>query len=336
MNDHDKEISKILNLITAYQKSQVLFTFHELKIAQILENGKRKTTRQIARLLDIDVVGTEKFLNAAVTLGLLEKEKNKFSNSELTENFLVQNRRFFLGGQIERYQMRSSRVWSKLTKRLQDRQSNGDQKSEPEADDQGAQALEEQFRLALLHGTELGRHFDFSTYRKLLDLGGGTGAMAIGICHRNPKLEAVVFDLPENMSVAEKYIKRENLENRISFVGGDFKEDALPEDFDAVLLANFMAVADAKENRQLLKKLYKNLPVGGAIIISGWMLDDSQLAPLISVLFCLEDICWNAPDVERSEKVYTRWLEKAGFVNISSTMYLDPTKMLIGYKVASV
>jgi hypothetical protein len=61
-------------------------------------------------------------------------------------------------------------------------------------------------------------------------------------------------------------------------------------------------------------------------------MDDSQLAPQTAVLFCLEDICWNAPDVERSEGVYTEWLREAGFQNIECRTYLEPTKMLYGFK----
>jgi hypothetical protein len=49
-------------------------------------------------------------------------------------------------------------------------------------------------------------------------------------------------------------------------------------------------------------------------------------------LFCLEDICWNAPDVERSESNYAQWLSEAGFERIASRTYLEPTKMLYGFK----
>jgi hypothetical protein len=94
-----------------------------------------------------------------------------------------------------------------------------------------------------------------------------------------------------------------------------------------------MAVAAAEENKELLKKLYNKLPPQGACILSGWIIDDSHLAPQISVLFCLEDICWNAPDVERSERVYTEWLKTAGFKEIECKTYLEPTKMLYGIKV---
>jgi hypothetical protein len=64
-----------------------------------------------------------------------------------------------------------------------------------------------------------------------------------------------------------------------------------------------------------------------------WIIDNTHLSPQISVLFCLEDICWNAPVVERSEKIYTHWLVQAGFENIKCETYFEPAKMLYGFKI---
>jgi predicted O-methyltransferase YrrM len=274
----------------------------------------------------------ERFLNACVIAGLLKKVENGYSNSETAESFLVKNKEFYLGGQLERHRKRSSAVWENLTENLKEWKYGDDEKSTPESEDQGAEAMTEQHNLALFHGFELAKSFDFSTRKKILDLGGGTGATSIALCESYPKLESIVFDLPENVEIAENFVKEKGLSDRISLIGGDFKKDKLPEDFDTVLLANFMAVADAEENKKLLKKLYEKLPAQGTCILSGWIMDDSRLAPELSVLFCLEDICWNAPDVERSEKVYTEWLSEAGFSRIECKTYLEPTKMLYGFK----
>lgn len=326
-----KKLQKLLSLITAYQQSRVLFTFVELEIPQLL--GKEKLTAdEIAKKKKIETLAMDRFLNAAVTVGLLKKSGNKYANSEISESFLIKGTEFYLSGQIERQKKRSFSVWEDLTEKLKNWGKKDNEKSVPEEEDQGAEAMEEQHRLALFQGFELAKAFDFSKFKKILDLGGGTGATSIALCKTHPSLTSIVFDLPENAKIAEKFIKKEKLSKRIEVVGGDFKKDELPDDFDTVLLANFMSVAEPAENQQLLEKLYEKLPSGGACLISGWIIDDSRLAPQISVLFCLEDICWNAPDVERSEKVYKQWLKTAGFKNIKSKTYLEPTKMLYGFK----
>ena len=316
--------------MTAYQQSRVLFTFLELEIPKLFSQ-KDLTASEIAEKKKIHPLAMDRFLSAAVSVGLLKKAKDKYTNSEITEIFLVKGKEFYLGGQIERQKERSFAVWEELTEKLK-KWEEGAENSAPEADDQGAEAMAEQHRLALFQGFELARAFDFSKYRKILDLGGGTGATSIALCKTYPKLKSIVYDLPENAKIAAEFIKKEKLSKRIETVGGDFKKDDLPKGFDAVLLANFMSVAEAEENQNLLKKIYEKLPVGGVCLISGWIIDNSRMSPQLSVLFCLEDICWGAPDVERSEKVYKQWMRKAGFKKIKCETYLEPTKMLYGFK----
>ena len=50
------------------------------------------------------------------------------------------------------------------------------------------------------------------------------------------------------------------------------------------------------------------------------------------MLFCLEDINWEAPDVERSAATYEVWLADAGFSEIERRVYCPPTSMIVGRK----
>jgi ubiquinone/menaquinone biosynthesis C-methylase UbiE len=326
-----ENLSALLDLATGYQKAKVLFTFVELGIADLLRE-KPLTAKAAAQSAKINTLAMERFLNACVSVGLLEKSGENYRNSILSEQFLRGDAHFYLGGQINRYSQRSYPIWADLTEHLKNWEYGDTEKSTPESDDQGAEAMAEQHNLSLLHGHALAKEFDFAKYKKVLDLGGGTGAMSIGLCRNYEGLRAVVFDLPENVGTARELIEKSNLSNRIETVGGDFQKDDLPDDFDVALLANFMSVAEEKDNKKLLSDIFKKLPSGGACILSGLIMEDSRIAPQTAVLFCLEDICWNAPDVERSESVYIEWLREAGFQNIECRTYLEPTKMLYGFK----
>ena len=112
-----KSPAELLKLAVGYQKSNVLFTFAELKIPDILK--EKSDTKTIAKTLKIDPLVMERFLNACVSLGLLKKENDKFSNSELSEKFLLEKGKFYLGGQMRRYQNRSYPTWKNLTEHLQ-------------------------------------------------------------------------------------------------------------------------------------------------------------------------------------------------------------------------
>lgn len=324
-------LAELWEIIAGYQRSRVLFTFAELKIPDLLQE-EPLDAKNIAETLNIHPLAMERFLNSCVVTGLLKRENGLFSNTSLAETFLTEKANFHLGGITGRHAKSGYSVWENLTDNLKNWEYGKSVQTTPDEEDQGAEAMAKQHNLALLNGFALAKAFDFSKYKKVLDLGGGTGATSIALCKTYPQIESVVFDLPENAETARGFINEENLQDRIKTVGGDFKKDGLPKEFDAALLANFMSVADAESNKKLLREIYEKLPAGGACILSGWIIDDSHLSPPVSVLFCLEDICRAAPDVERSEKVYSEWLTEAGFKDIRCETYLYPTKFLCGFK----
>ncbi len=323
--------NELIELAIGYQKSQVLFALVEFEIPKILCR-ENLSADDLAKKLEIHPLAMKRFLDASVAVGLLEREKDFYRNSVLTDYFLVKDSEFYLGGQIKRYKNRSYPLWAELPEKLKSWQYGESNPDAPEDDDQDAESMAEQHNLALLHGRALGENFDLSNYKNLLDLGGGTGAMSIGLCEIYPKLRATVFDLPENVEKADEFISKSRLKSRIKIVGGDLIKDDLPKNFDVALLANLLSVFDAETNKKLLSRIYKMLPENGVCIISGWILDKNRLSPDISVLFCLEDICWNSSDVERSFEVYQSWLRDAGFKKTEFKIYLEPTRMICAYK----
>lgn len=74
--------------------------------------------------------------------------------------------------------------------------------------------------------------------RRLLDLGGGPGWIAIELARRFPNLRGVVFDWPETAAVAQENIQACGLAERLRAQGGDVATDALvageEEGFDLV------------------------------------------------------------------------------------------------------
>lgn len=324
---------ELLDLATGYQRSKTFFTLLELAVPTLLAD-RSLTSAELAAELRIHPLATDRFLNACVGLGLLERNGDQFANSALSAQFLIMDQPTYLGEQFLRYDRTSYPLWSELAQKLRAWQPGATEGELPEDDDQGQESMRAQHNFALLTGAALGAAYDFAAHRCLLDLGGGTGAMSLGICQQHAELHAVVYDLPEIVELAEQFIREAELADRIKTRAGNFKEDELPKDFDVVLLANLLSVASEETNRVLLRRLYERLPEDGAVILSGWILDNSRTSPLIAALFCLEDINRAAPDVERTVATYEDWLTGAGFVVTEHAMYCPPTTMIVGRKRA--
>jgi O-methyltransferase domain/Dimerisation domain len=77
--------------------------------------------------------------------------------------------------------------------------------------------------------------YDFSPFRRIVDVGGGNGALLAGILRANPTLTGIVFELPDVAIRTREQIHKLGLAGRCEIVGGDFFKE-VPSGGDAYLL----------------------------------------------------------------------------------------------------
>ena len=322
---------ELLDLANAYQRSKTLFALIEFQLPTLLAR-RPLTLAEIASALEMHTLAADSFLNACIALGLLERAGDLYRNSPLAEEFLTQGKPGYLGDQFMSYDRASYPLWANLAQNLRQWKPGATDADLPPDDDQGEAGMRDRHNLSLLLGNALGQAFDFSPFSRMLDLGGGTGAMSLSICAQHSHLRSLIFDLPPVARLAQEYVAESGLSDRIEIMEGNFKQDELPDNFDVALLANLLSVASEQTNRKLFQRIYARLPVGGAIILSGYVLDDGRAGPLIPLLFCLQDINWQAPDVEREASTYGEWLMAAGFMEIEHRAFCPPTSLVVGWK----
>jgi ubiquinone/menaquinone biosynthesis C-methylase UbiE len=70
--------------------------------------------------------------------------------------------------------------------------------------------------------------YDFSSFRKIADIGGGDGELLAAILKAHPGVKGVLFDLPRVTAKAERRIEKEGLADRCEIVSGDFFQSVPP------------------------------------------------------------------------------------------------------------
>lgn len=100
--------------------------------------------------------------------------------------------------------------------------------------------------------------------RRLLDLGGGPGWIAIALAQRFAQLEGVVFDWPETAAVAHENIEVAGLGGRLQALGGDIAADPLPTGFDLVWCSSVLHFVP--EVAATLDKLMAAMVPGGWLV----------------------------------------------------------------------
>ncbi|MGH6611542.1 MAG: methyltransferase family protein, partial [Burkholderiaceae bacterium] len=186
----------MLDLATGYQRSKTLFALVEFGVPTMLAGGAL-SLEEIARRLQIHRIAADRFLNAGVALGLLERADERFRNTPLSDQFLVKGKPGYLGDGLLKHDRASYPQWMELARRLREWQPGTNDDKISQEEDQGEQWVAAQHNLALLVGHALADAYDFSRHQRMLDLGGGTGAMSISICTRHKDLRSIVFDLPD-------------------------------------------------------------------------------------------------------------------------------------------
>jgi demethylspheroidene O-methyltransferase len=114
----------------------------------------------------------------------------------------------------------------------------------------------------VLDAYPIGRH------RRLLDVGGGSGTFIRAAGSRAPKLNLMVFDLPQVAEAAKRRLDTPDLAGRLTVTGGDFLSGSLPKGADLISLIRVLHDHDDDRALTLLKAIREALPADGALLIA--------------------------------------------------------------------
>jgi SAM-dependent methyltransferase len=94
--------------------------------------------------------------------------------------------------------------------------------------------------------------YDFAGIRRIVDVGGGYGALLRAILSKYPEMTGVVFDLPYCREGAAGLLKEAGLTGRCEFVGGDFFV-AVPAGADAYCIKSVIHDWDDERSVAILR-----------------------------------------------------------------------------------
>ncbi|MBN3862605.1 methyltransferase [Pseudomonas frederiksbergensis] len=105
---------------------------------------------------------------------------------------------------------------------------------------------------------------EFSTARRMLDLGGGPGLVAIALARDNPMLTGEVFDFAQTVTVAADNIRQAGLEGRLDVRGGDLASDPIGEGYDLIWCSSVLHFVP--DMAATLAKIHAALRPGGVLV----------------------------------------------------------------------
>ena len=152
--------------------------------------------------------------------------------------------------------------------------------------------------------------------KRILDIGGGTGAFLLAVKNKYPSIEATVFDLPNVINVAKgNHQEIDGIVGHLTFCPGDFLKDDFPSNQDVICLVRVLYDHEDTTVELLLRRIYEALPKGGSLLITEPMSGGGKAMRSSDCYFSFYTLAMTTGKV-RSFEEHKAILLKVGFSNI--------------------
>ncbi len=335
--------SHIMQVGMGFFASKTLLSAVELGVFTVLSKEGSATGPELANRIEISERATYDFFDALVALGFLTRDGEgpsaRYANTEESTAFLDRNSSHYVGGILEMANARLYPFWAHLTEGLRTAQPQNEIKETGEpifaklysAPDKLEQFMHAMVGISAGNFNAFAEQFDFSGYKTLCDVGGATGQLSCMVAQRHPHLSCKSFDLPPVQPIAEGWIAKAGLTDRVTAVSGDFFEDELPK-ADVITMGMILHDWNLEKKKLLIRKAYDALPKGGAFVVIESIIDDARRENAFGLLMSLNMLIEFGDAFDYTGADFAGWCREAGFSKVEVMPLAGPSSAAIAYK----
>jgi hypothetical protein len=169
---------------------------------------------------------------------------------------------------------------------------------------QAMSSLSRQFDLAIAHS------YDFSSYRTVIDVGGGQGSLLEAVLQVHPSVSGILVDQAEVIELARQRHFADKFGERVRLVSGNFFE-AVPPGGDLYFLKQIIHDWDDAECIQILSHCREAMNPGGRVLVAEEVIVPGKKIPSMAALIDLQ-LQFLSPGGKRSEAEHRALFESSG------------------------
>jgi len=328
---------RLFEIGSAYRQAKVLLSAVELGVFSELAAGPLDA-RDLASRIRVHGRSARDFFDALVATGLLTRDdEGRYRNTEESDFYLDRAKPTYLGASFDQYNRREYALWGSLTQSLR----TGNPAAETHGQDHFGSLYSDAARFrtfvaamtsgSLLAAQGIAHQFPWENYQTLCDVGTAQGCLPVQVALAHPHVSVIGFDLPMLRSAFEEYAVERNVADRVSFAGGDFFKDPLPQ-ADVIVLGRVLHNWDLEAKKMLLDKAYRAIRTGGAVIVYDMLIDDDRRTSTIGLLSSLNMVLWTTGGFGYTATDCTGWMRSAGFAKTKVRDLPGGNSMIIGEK----
>jgi hypothetical protein len=124
------------------------------------------------------------------------------------------------------------------------------------------------------HAGPIVEALDLAGVGRVADIGGGHGGLLAAILKAHPNMRSILFDLPETIIGAKKFLKSLGVLDRVTLAGGDFLAE-IPVEADLYVLKSVLQHWDDVAARAILESCRDAMPARAKLAIIERLLPDA-------------------------------------------------------------
>jgi SAM-dependent methyltransferase len=272
-------LEEIFHVAFGYMASKALFAAVHLGIFDALEGGEKDLETLVGET-GAERRGLLTLLTALTSVGLLQKTASGWANGPAAQAHLVGGGfAHYVQNQIDQQMYPFMHHLTDVLRGNRDTVPFEDYEKWFKDPEEARLYSESQHSASQMLGMMAASMVDLSERRRILDVGGGTGAFSIGLCQIHPELSATILDFPNVIEVAKEFVARAGLESRFDYVEGNALKTDWPGGQDVVLFSYVSGSVSAEGVEELYRRAARALVPGGVVLIHDFMVDDDGTGP---------------------------------------------------------
>jgi ubiquinone/menaquinone biosynthesis C-methylase UbiE len=154
---------------------------------------------------------------------------------------------------------------------------------------------------------------DSSRATKVLDISASHGTWGITLAKKNPQAQLVALDWEPVLKMTHENARNAGLGDRFSTIAGNAFEVDFGNDYDVVLVPNFLHHFNTADCVRFLKKAYAALRPGGRVAIVEFVPNPDRVTPPQSAAFSIVMLATTPEGDAYTFDEYAAMLAQAGF-----------------------
>ncbi|HEY1978292.1 MAG TPA: class I SAM-dependent methyltransferase [Candidatus Baltobacteraceae bacterium] len=307
----------IIDTAFAYQRTFALKAAVECDVFTAIAQG-HATVPEIAKARDISERGARILCDFLTTLGLLTKTASAYALSPDAAMFLDRQSPAFLGSALEFLAApKSIELMQAAVEAVRAGTTSDVATMAPEHDlwPLFARAMASFMAFPAMLTAQV-VSVDPNAEAKVLDIAAGHGEFGFAVGRRFPKARIVALDWEPVLAVARERAKEAGLQDRFEELPGDAFDVAFGNDYDVVLIPNFLHHFNEETNVKLLRKVAGALKPGGQVVIVEFVPNDDRVTPPMAARFAFTMLANTQAGDAYTRTELERMLAAAGFGDV--------------------